>query len=196
MSFSASSWSSTLEGLMAGLAMAGPDVPKFAGAVGEGSVKTLVGKSFASLDVGVGAGGEGKGIGLIVPPSIATPIIIATSTASFGSAGFALPLLALAVDLAMVIESLKASLSSVSILVGTGSGVIVPGTIPVTGAEWGANITSAGVSRGFTGPSWPSFANALGAGMAASFKLAAGSVVITGPGGPSPTGGAGKGTIS
>ena len=194
MSLSSSSWASTLEALMRSVGLIGPDVQKFTGAVGEGSIKTLVGKSFASADVGSGSGGTGTGVGLIIPPLIATPLIISISTSSFGGAGYALPLIALALDLSMVTESLKASLESEA-GVGSGAGTILPGTIPVTGAEWGPNITAAGVSRGFTGPNWPGFANAIGTGLATSYKLATGVLVIAGSGGDA-SAGAGKGEIS
>ena len=181
MSLSSSSWSNTLLTLMQNVGLIGQENYKFAGAVAEGSVRSLVGKGYAIA----GTKNPGNGIGLTgVAPSFVSGLIITNSTLAFGGSGYALPLLAVAVENAMIVEILKASLK------GTSSGAIVPGTISVSGAEWGQNIFQAGLSRNFQGKDWPTFANIIGQSCATGFSTVTG--VLSGGGDP----GAGKGTIS
>ena len=200
MSLSASSWGSTLGGVMDALLFLGPDKQKFADAIGEGSANTLKGKSFATIDTGTVPGtGTGQGVGLIgVPPGVVSSLIFALATAQFGGAGPQLAQLALAIETALLAELLKVSLKSDHTPVFLGTGIIVPGSIPVTGAEWGANITQAGNSKGFAGPQWPQFASVIGNACATGMRTATGIVVITGTGSPptSPGIGTGQGTIS
>lgn len=200
MTLSVPSWSSTLQNLLKGFGFAGPDLQKFTDVIAEGSVNTLVGTSFATVDTGTisGTNAPGSGLGLFgVPPGIPSSIIIAESTAKFGGAGPELGTTALAIELTLIQELTKVTLTSQHTPVHIGAGVVVPGSIPVVGQVWGANITQAGAQKGFAGPQWPTFASVIGNACAIGMQTATGTVVINGPGSSSGAGaGSGSGKLS
>lgn len=168
-------------------------------AISEGSILSIVGKSFNTVDVGTIPGaGVGTGTGLTAIQQ-ATVQGVTMSTA-MGTQFKGPQLLATSKFYAeaLIQEMLQASLTSAHAPVFLGSGTIIPGSIPVNPAEWSGNIFTAGQGKQFKGPQWMNWCKALAAGGVAGFATATGTVVIAGsPAGvPVGGGGSGAGTIS
>lgn len=171
----------TLLSTLGSFGYSGPDLPNFTQAVGMGSQASVVGKAFATVDAGVVPGvGQGTGTGLVgfVPGSV-SGLIISLATSAFGGAGPDLATVALAIEQALISESLNASLSSNHAPVFLGVGTVTPGSVSVVGSEWGSNVNAQGVSRGFLGSDWAGMADAIGQGCAGGFSTVTGTVTIT-----------------
>lgn len=168
--------------------------------IGAGAVGGIVGKAFATVDVGTvpGAGkGTGTGITGVVPAALSANLL--TALLALGP-GTSLPDLCDAVANAMVGELGAAALSSNHAPVFSGTGMVTVGSIPVVGSVIGNSIKAAGVGKGFLGASWPVVATAIGTQIALSIIAGAtGSVTIAPVSTSPPTSagaGAGSGTIS
>lgn len=200
MALSGSSLSSSLFASVSARGTPTTELKKLTDAIGNGIVLSLVGKSFVTTDVGTTPGaGKGSGTGLIVVPGSIAPLIVTNAVAAFGGSGPDLPLLALDIETATIQTLLSASLTSTHTPVFTGSGIINPGSIPVSPNEIGGNIKTQGISQGLVGPDFPGLADAIGTAVATALALASGSILITPvtPGAPTVPGvGVGQGIIS
>lgn len=178
----------------------GTGMPLMAQAIGNGSVASIVGKAFATTDVGTGNGpGAGSGLGITGVVSSAVKGFIQTEALSQGltPTSKATDVYGAVAD-GLVAELANATLTSTHTPVAVGTGTINPGSIPVSGSEWGGNIKTAGIALGMGGSKWPNFAQAIGGGGADGFATASGSVTIVGSpiGTPTPATGSGSGLIS
>lgn len=194
MPFVGARMSNIFSSLLAGRGFRGPRLRDFTDACGLGSQKTIVGKTFNTVDVGSVPGtGVGTGTGLFnIPLSVVANGIISVC-AGFGFRGPLLPAIAQDYASSLVNESGKTTLSSTHSPVFLGTGTVVPGSIPVVDVEWGNNIFSIAQSRGFIGPRWSQFAFALGVGSVRGYKTATGTVAIVGSPSGIPVGGGGTG---
>lgn len=196
MPINGSAMSATLMGLLAGAGFIGEKLKDMCDAIGNGSVMSVAGKTFQTMDTGTVPGiGVGNGVGLmgLVPPMISMTIY-GKSVGSFGQPGQNLLPLCDSVANALIMEMAKATLMSNHPLVFVGVGTVMPGTIPVQPSEWGNNVESQGKSAGFEGSQWGNLANAIGVGCAGGFGTATGVVTIAGsPTAPIPVPGAGVG---
>jgi hypothetical protein len=168
--------------------------------IGAGAVGGIVGKAFATVDVGTVPGvGKGTGTGIIgvVPAVLSASLFTAMSVLGPGTS---LPDLCDAIANAMVGELGAASLSSNHAPVFAGAGMVTVGSIPVVGSVIGDSIKAAGIGKGFLGESWPTIAQVIGAQIAASILAGAtGSVTIAPVSTSPPTSagaGVGSGTLS
>jgi hypothetical protein len=190
---------STMMGKLAAAGMAGPQLPSFCNAVASGSVLSVIGKPFNTVDVGLIPGiGVGIGVGIL---GIAAPLVMAqiiAAGAGLGLLGPQFPTVADAIATGLVAEAALATLSSFHTPVFLGVGTIIPGSILVVAPEWASNVQALGTASGFLGGSWPSMCQAIGIGCTAGFPTATGIVVIAGSPTfiPVPGGGAGFGFIS
>ncbi len=177
----------------------GSSVPEFSSAVGAGSVSALVGAPFTTQDTGTvpGAGtGTGAGITGVVEATVSNAIFAALLSA-FGQSGSKTQDLCDAVAEALVEQIGLATLTTTNAPVFAGTGVVVIGSIGVSGSVWGSGIQ--GNAPSFLGASWPDIATEIGNGCANGvISSGTGSVIITGsPSGPtSPGVGTGTGNIS
>jgi hypothetical protein len=203
MPLTGSTLNSILQAKMVAAGHAGASLPGFCNAVAQGTVLSLLGKPFSTIDSGLIPGsGSGVGIGIIgVNPAIIMSTVISVGL-GMGLAGTSLPAIADAVGSALVAELALATLSSVNLPVFLGVGNIVPGSILAIPAEWAANIQQLGVASGFAGASWPMVCQAIAQGCFAGLATATGIVTIAGafagpvPPGPLPGAGSGTGTIA
>lgn len=194
-------WSSTLYGNLVAQGLNGSHLQKFCDAVGLGSAGHVVGKTFATVDVGTvpGAGvGSGVGVVAIVGASISSKIY-GYSVAAFGQAGTYLQKVCDAIGQTCVSQMALATLTSSHAPVFAGAGTITPGSISVVPSGWGGLINSQGSGLGFVGTFWPQFADAIGKGQGEEvMAVGTGVVAIAGSptGLPVPGGGSGTGVIS
>lgn len=198
MAIVGSTWSAALFGALNSMGFTGSRLMEFTDAVGNGSQAHVVGKTFATVDVGTipGAGvGVGTGVVSINDPLVSTTIF-STALGTFGQFGNRLQDTCDAIAATLVGQMANADLNSTHSPVFAGSGTIVPGSIPVVGPAWGAAIQAA--APAFIGSQWGNYANAIGVGCAAGFATATGTVTISGSpaGTPSGGGGSGSGVIS
>jgi hypothetical protein len=196
---SGSAWSSDLYGRLSGIGFLGSRLHDFTDAIGNGSQLHVVGKAFATSDVGTIAGaGVGSGTGISgVDPSLVSSTIYATAIGLFGQFGSRLQDLCDALGQNVVAQMLTAQLDSTHTPVFAGVGTIVVNSITVVGPAWASSIE--GAAPGFIGNKWPDLAQAIGQGFFTGvFSGGTGTVTITGsPSGiPSPGAGSGVGTIS
>lgn len=177
----------------------GPRLMDHCTVISQGSVMSIVGKAFATADVGSVAGaGAGIGMGLTaVPASTVKSTVVATAKGTQFK-GPRLEDAAMVFADALVLEITMATLTSAHAPVFAGVGTIVPGSIPVMVNEWAGNIFTIGRGMRFIGPQWFNWCKALATGGVQGFQTATGTVVITGsPAGiPAPGGGSGAGVIS
>ena len=192
-----SSWSSTLQGILAGKGFTGSRLSDFTDAIGNGSVNYLIGKGFTTSDVGTtpGAGaGIGTGISGFSVGSISSNIY-AKAVSYFGTSGSKLLDICDSLETTFISEMANATLTSTHAPVYLGSGVVDIGSIAVVGSAWGSSIESEGSGSGFIGNKWPDFALAIGEGQAEeTVNQGTGTVTITGGGTPPPVPGTGTGS--
>jgi len=195
LALSGSSLSDTLFLLRQSKGNVGENLKDLTDTIGKGTVNSVVGKPFLTIDTGSGvAPGTGTGAGLLLIPGNISSILLLASIASFGGMGEDLPGFCDDVENSVILEMSKATLSSLHPAVYLGVGSIVPGSIPVTSVEITSQILIEGLSANLLGLLFPSFASALGTGIAAGFLTAGGQVTISGSPPPVPTPGAGAGT--
>lgn len=203
MSLVGSRWSDTLFGSLTGKGFVGIAERRFTDAVGLGSVAHVVGKPFATTDVGLvpSAGpAPGAGVGVVgFSQSLVSDDVFNESVSRFGTQGIRLRDVCDSIGETCVAEMNQATLTSVHTPVFAGTGTIVPGSIGVVGPDWGTSIFGVGVGLQFQGIRWNDWSQAIGIGQAMNVQnFGTGSVVISGsPSGiPVPGAGAGTGTIS
>lgn len=203
MPLSPQSMSSTMQGQFSGVGFTGPRIRDFCDIISTGTVNSIVGKPFMTVDVGALPGaGMGTGVGLLGVLGTATSGLLFSQFGGFGFAGPMLKQLCDVLGTSLELELLKATLSSTHTPVFVGSGTVIPGSIPIVGAEIASMIQSEGASANFVGPMFAQFCLAVGNAFQLSMLTATGQVVIAGafagpvPPGPIPGGGAGVGTIS
>jgi hypothetical protein len=181
--------------VLTGNGFIGTSLPTLGLAVGVGSCDEVVGKTFATSDVGTVPGvGVGVGVGItgVVAAGVKTACIAEGATRGLISTPQSIDTYA-AYGQALVAELALASLSSTHTPVFAGTGTVVPGSIPVAAGAWGSAIQSAGPT--LAGSKWPDFAATLGAGAVDAFPTATGTVVIAGsPTSPTTSPGAGSGS--
>lgn len=176
------SMAATIQGSLAGKGYVGANLASFCLAIGNGSVMSLVGRGFDTIDTGASSGsGVGVGVGLLgVSGSFVSKQIQAAYLFEFGSMGKSLPDIADAIGQALELELKKATLTSQHTPVYAGVGMIIPGSINVVAGAWADNIKSAGPT--FQGADWPRLCKVIAQGCVAGMKLATGQVSITGSG--------------
>jgi hypothetical protein len=177
-----------MQGALASKGNAGANLALFCNAVGNGSVASVVGKTFTTTDSGTGSGpGVGAGVGLkgVAAGSI-SKAIQAAYLMEFGMMGPTTPDICDAIGQGLESELLLATLTSAHAPCATGTGVVDVGSIKVSGTEWGGKIRQ--LAPTFVGADWARFANAIGKGCAQAFAPATGQVTIVGSpaGTPSP----------
>ena len=177
----------------------GPRLMDYCTVISQGSVMSIVGKPFATIDVGsVPGAGVGAGVGII---GVVADTVKSTTVSTANGTQFKGPRLTDAAQVyaeALVLEISLATLASTHAPVFAGAGTIVPGSIPVNIQEWAGNIFTTGKGMRFIGPQWFNWCKALATGGVTGFATATGSVVIAGSpaGTPSSGGGSGVGVIS
>lgn len=182
----------------------GPRFKDYCDVVSQGSIESIVGKFFNTVDTGliqtVATPGLGAGLGTAITlVQIATVRDTVVQTArGFGFKGPRLVDTAMLFADALVTEIANATLTSTHSPVYLGSGVVVPGSYTVQYAEWHTKIHDYGRAIRFRGPKWPQWCMALAQGAITGFQSASGNVVITGtytglfpPAGPGPVPGVG-----
>lgn len=179
----------TISTAMAGLAMTGVEIPRFALGIGTGvclwTSSTLV---VATVDIGT----LGAGVGTF-PCTIPQPLLLAGLTTGFASAGLvgvsSVPLItALANGLALGFPQGLITTAHSSVGVGVGTATFPgPSSIP--------SITTGLLTSGFSGTSLPQLAAAIGMGLDIAFAGFVIPVPIVGPPSPFPSGGVGVGKI-
>lgn len=200
MAISGPGWSSDLAGRFAARGYNGKSLQDFADAVGNGSVASVVGKSFSTVDVGIISGsgiGTGTGITGLDAASVSSAIFN-QAVAAFGRAGDELQEICDDIADSLVAQMALVTLSSTHSPVYTGTGTVAVGSIGVIGSGWGDAIENEGLADSFTGEFWNDFAEAIGDGCASEvIGSGTGTVTIVGTGSPgNPGGGTGSGTIS
>lgn len=196
MSLSASALGSLIDANLASAGAIGANRLVFANAVAAGIVMSIVGKSFATIDVGTipGAGiGSGTGLTGLISGTMTTTAVGLLPTTGVN----AMPMMN-AIMNAVVSHMSAASLASTHTPVFAGSGTIVPGSIPVLAPELASNIEAQLTSAGANGSNKAILSAAIAGGVAIGFITATGTVTISGsPAGiPVPGGGSGTGVIS
>lgn len=202
MSLSPSTLASLIQANLAGVGAKGSNLSVFCTAVAAGIVLSIVGKAFATADVGLMPGiGVGAGVGITgLDPSA----MQSTALATMHSHGSNAEKLMEAIMTAVVTHlSSAATLTSNHSPIFQGAGTIVVGSIAVVASEMGNNIDSQLQAAGAKGANRSELANAIAAGIAGNILSAGtGAVAITGtftgpiPPGPIPGAGAGAGVIS
>jgi len=202
MPFIGQAFSMAMFSEMGSKGMVGARLIDLANACGTGLQMSVVGKTFATTDVGTIPGvGTGIGVGLTIPAAIVANTAFAAAVAN-GLLGAKTLDICTAFGNALAAEAAKISLASSHNPVFLGTGTLIPGSIPILDIEIANNITMLGLSYGFVGASWPMLPQALAKGAAAGFAAAIGSVTISGaftgpvPPGPIPGVGVGSGIIS
>jgi hypothetical protein len=177
-----------MQGALASKGNAGVNLALFCNAVGNGSVASVVGKTFTTTDTGTGSGaGVGTGVGIMgVAAGSISKAIQAAYLMEFGMIGTLTPTICDAIGQGLEAELKLATLTSSHSPCAVGSGVVDVGSIKVSGSEWGGKIIQ--MAPTFVGQDWPRFANVIGKGCAQAFAPATGQVTIAGSpaGTPSP----------
>lgn len=176
---------SAMQSMLVSTGNLGVSVPVLCNAVGNGSILSVVGKTFTTVDTGTGTGaGVGLGTGIMgVSSSIIANGISAAYLQRFGMMGPTMPKIINAIAAALEEQLALATLTSAHSPVYVGSGVVTVGSILVNASEWANNIQS--LAPSFIGKTWPGLCQAIGTGCASAFATATGQVVITGAG-PAP----------
>lgn len=164
----------------------GTSVPVMSSAIGSGSVMSLVGKTFNTIDSGVGSGaGVGVGVGLFGVPGPSVSLMIQSAfLQEFGSMGTSVPMIADAIGQALEMELAGATLSSMHTPTYVGVGILEPGSLKVSASEWGSNIRN--LAPALAGADWPRLASVIGKGCAQAMSTVTGQVTISGAGSPPP----------
>ena len=185
----------SIKSLLISSGFVGERLDDFCLMIGQGSVASLVGLSFQTIDTGLTPGaGVGTGTGIL---GVLEPIVFANIMSNMSSySGEKLSIVVNAISHGLVTELSNATLTSTHTPVHTGTGIIVLGSIMPIGSVWGNNIFLQGTSLGFTGEELYNFSHAIGSGCAMSFTTATGQVTIGGSGGNVPGSGTGVGVIS
>lgn len=202
MTMDGSNMSGTLFSALSGLGFSGDNLTDYCDAIGIGSIDNhLVGLAFTTEDEGTtpGAGvGTGTGLSGLDETALANALFQAHVSA-FGQAGDDLQDLCDQLAAALISEIALATLSSTHTPVFSGTGEVVPGSIPVDPTAWGSAIESEGAGFGFVGDNWPDAAESVASEYAAAMANATGTVDITGSpssSSTSPGTGTGSGTLS
>ena len=193
MSLSAAALGSLIDTNLSGFGATGYNRTIFSNAVAAGIVMSIIGKSFATLDVGSVAGsGSGSGVGLVgMNPTNMTGIAIGVMPTTGVNAN---PLMT-AIMNAVVTHLTTATLTSTHAPVFAGTGTVVTGSIPVSIPEMAGNIDSQLGLAGAAGSNRTILSTAIATGIVTEILASAtGTVTITGsPSGP-PSGGSGSGS--
>lgn len=198
-------WGSDLMGRLSGAGFVGSKLSVLTNAVGNGSVLHVVGKSFATVDVGLIPGiGVGVGVGVTaLSASAISAEIFSECVSTFGQSGSKLKDFCDAMAASCVAQMALATLTSNHTPVFSGAGTVTVGSIGVVPAGWGSSIQGLGAAAGLVGSQWANWATAIGKGHGNGVKnTGTGTVTIAGsftgsvPPGPLPGGGSGSGIIS
>lgn len=201
MALSGASWSSALYTKLTSPpinwngTVKGSQLQNFCDAIAKGSVLYLIGKTFATIDIGM-TPGSGIGVGTGITGCSATNIAnnIVNKAKTFFSGGDQLLPLCSAIGGVAVSQFATISLSSVASPVFLGSGTVMVGSFNILAIGWGAAIQGSGASV-FKGAQWPNLATAIGYGLATEFLASGtGALTITGAAPPTPIPGGGSGT--
>lgn len=170
----------------------------FSTAVAQGIVMSIVGKSFATTDVGTVPGsGTGNGTGIV---GLSSSNMVNTALGVMTSTGVNAQPLMQAIMTAVVSHlSSSATLSSSHTPVYLGTGTVNIGSIAVVTSEMASNIQSRLANAGAVGVNMPNLSLAIATGIVTEILAAGtGTVTITGSpsGTPSPGAGSGTGVIS
>jgi hypothetical protein len=178
--------SAAIQSSLASKGNSGSNLSTFCSALGNGSVRSLVGKTFNTIDTGTTPGsGVGTGIGIQgVSASAISKACQAYYLMEFGTMGPLFPDIADAYSQALEAELLSATLTSSHSPVFAGSGVIQPGSLKVSASEWSSSIQTAAPT--LLGSDWPRFCEVLGKGSSFAMTAATGQVTISGAGTPPP----------
>ena len=198
MALSASTLGSLIDANLSGFGATGYNRTIFSNAVAAGIVMSIVGKSFATTDVGTVPGtGVGSGTGIV---GLSSPNMVSVAIAAMPSTGVnANPLMQAIMNAVVSHLAASATLTSTHTPVFAGTGTIVVGSIPVIIAEMSGNIDSQLSGAGAVGVNRTVLSNAIATGIVTEILAAGtGTVTISGsPGGvPSPGGGSGTGVIT
>lgn len=176
----------TMQSILLGYGNLGISTPLLCNAVGNGSILSIVGKTFTTTDTGTGNGaGAGLGTGITgVVSSVISEGIQAAFLQRFGMIGKTTIQIANAVAQALEEQLALATFTSVHSPVYVGIGVVTPGSILVNSSEWASNIQN--LAPGFLGKTWPGLCQAIATGCVQAFATATGQVVIAGAGPPPP----------
>lgn len=197
MALSSSVLASLIQSNMRAAGARGVNLEKFCTAIATGVVASIVGKTFTTLDVGVGPG-TGSGIGTGIT-GLSSDSMQSKALSDMHTTGYNAGKMMKAVMDAVVSHlSSSATLTTVdpSVLIGTGT--VVVGSITVNSSEMGSNIDSEFASMGAVGKNRGELSNAIGDGICSNIiSSGTGTTVITGSGSPSgPASGTGTGVIS
>lgn len=186
----------------------GPRFFDYCTVVSQGSVMAIVGKAYATTDVGLiqtvaSPGiGAGTGTGLIAVLVNTVRDTTVNTAKGFGFKGPRLVDTAQIFAEALVQEITNTTLISTHTPVYLGVGTVTPASIPVIMPEWKGNIQSLGAAIRFKGPKWPQWCESLATGGVQGFLTATGTVNIVGsytglfpPAGPGPVPGVGVSII-
>lgn len=182
-----------------GMNFRGPRLMDFCIVISHGSLDSIIGKVFATVDVGVVPGtGAGIGTGLTAVSISTVQNSVVSRARNLRFKGPRLEDTALFYAQALVQELTHTTLTSAHSPVFAGAGTVVPGSIPVAVPEWNNKIFNYGRALRFIGPYWHNWCDALATGGVQGFTTATGAVVISGSpsGDPSGGGGSGAGVLS
>lgn len=201
MALSAATLGSLIDTNLQGEGANGSNRTVFANAVAAGIVMSIVGKAFATADVGLVPGiGVGSGTGVI---GLSAPTMTTTAVNALPSTGVNAEPMMRAIMMATVTHLADATLTSSHTPVFLGSGTIVIGSIPVMISEMSSNIDVQLLSAGANGSNRTILSTAIATGIVNEIIAAGtGTVTIAGtftgsvPPGPVPGAGAGTGVIT
>ena len=167
---------------------------KFCNALAVGIVKSIKGKAFATVDVGLvpsAPAGIGTGIGVV---GLQSDHMVQMAMAVMPTTGVHAEKTFKAIMDATVTHLLTAALNSTHVPVFVGTGTVVVGSIPVTIEEMASNIDQALKDAGANGGNRTIYCKALSTGIVNEIlQTGTGQVVIVGPGSPIPSTGTGAG---
>ena len=191
-----SAMAAELVSVLTGNGFAGPDLPFFCNALGNGIVASTVGKAFSTTDVGSGpSAGVGAGIGLT---GYLAPAALSAMLAEATLKGFILTPEASnvydSVSQAYSNQLALATLTSAHTPVYLGTGTVVPGSISIPKGPTSSTIASIGVGLGMLGADYADFCDVVAAGIEAGVAALTGTVIIAGPPPPTPAPATGSGT--
>lgn len=194
MALSAAVLGSLIDANLVSAGAMGSNRTVFANKVAEGIVNGIVGKTFSTLDTGVGTGGTGIGTGITGIDSSSMETVALAAMSSQGSNASALMN---AIMVAVVQHLINATLTTVNPAVGNGTGIVVIGSIGVSKPDMSSQIQTALSGAGANGSNMPNLADAIAEGITSNIISAGtGTVVISGGSVVPPSGGTGTGTIS